>query len=294
MKGSSPCCAAVSAAVDAATTNAAVATITSDSSIPPSSRSPARLPLTPTTLRSAAARRLRRAGDLYPRSRGSRERSHRLYPHAPTPFTIGGSAATIERPVMKLETPVRPPQPTVVTAPVVAHELCKRFDASDRVVVDRVDLRVEAGEWLAIMGPSGCGKSTLLQLLGGLITPDAGTVRVAGNDIANASESRRARIRRRHVGYVFQQYNLIDELGVARGRQPAAPAERHVRPSRQAAGGGHARPARTRRTATRPPGGTLRRRATTRGDRQGTDRAAGSRARRRANRCARQCRQRDW
>ena len=94
----------------------------------------------------------------------------------------------------------------------MAHELCKRFDASDRVVVDRVDLRVEAGEWLAIMGPSGCGKSTLLQLLGGLITPDAGTVRVAGHDIANASESRRARMRRRHVGYVFQQYNLIDEL----------------------------------------------------------------------------------
>jgi putative ABC transport system ATP-binding protein len=115
---------------------------------------------------------------------------------------------------MKLETPVRPPQPAAVTAPVVAHGLCKRYGARNRLVVDRVELRVEAGEWLAIMGPSGCGKSTLLQLLGGLITPDAGAVRVAGNDIANASESQRARIRRRHVGYVFQQYNLIDELTV--------------------------------------------------------------------------------
>jgi putative ABC transport system ATP-binding protein len=97
---------------------------------------------------------------------------------------------------------------------VAAHDLSKRYGASDRVVVDRVELRVDAGEWLAIMGPSGCGKSTLLQLLGGLITPDAGTVRIAGMDIADASESRRARIRRRHVGYVFQQYNLIDELTV--------------------------------------------------------------------------------
>ena len=81
-------------------------------------------------------------------------------------------------------------------------------------VVDRVSLRVRRGEWLAIMGPSGCGKSTLLQMLGGLTTPTSGTVRVAGTSLGDCSESRRARVRRRHVGYVFQRYNLIDELRV--------------------------------------------------------------------------------
>jgi ABC-type lipoprotein export system ATPase subunit len=64
------------------------------------------------------------------------------------------------------------------------------------------------------MGPSGSGKSTLLYLLGGLVAPTSGVVHVAGEPISTYSESRRARFRRRQVGYVFQHYNLIDELSV--------------------------------------------------------------------------------
>jgi putative ABC transport system ATP-binding protein len=75
-----------------------------------------------------------------------------------------------------------------------------------------VDLVVEAGEWLAVMGPSGGGKSTLLQLLGGLDVPDDGQVVVAGHDLGRLSEARRAVVRRRHIGYVFQFSNLIGDL----------------------------------------------------------------------------------
>jgi putative ABC transport system ATP-binding protein len=116
---------------------------------------------------------------------------------------------------MTLTVSLPPPQLDVASSsPLVAHELSKRYRPDGRLVVDRVTLRVGRGEWLAIMGPSGCGKSTLLQMLGGLTTPTSGTVRVAGTSLGDCSESRRARIRRRHVGYVFQRYNLIDELRV--------------------------------------------------------------------------------
>jgi putative ABC transport system ATP-binding protein len=100
------------------------------------------------------------------------------------------------------------------SSPLVGRDLSKRYRPEGRLVVDRVDVRVERGEWLAIMGPSGCGKSTLLQMLGGLTTPSAGTVELAGVSFSDRSESQRARLRRCHVGYVFQRYNLIDELRV--------------------------------------------------------------------------------
>jgi putative ABC transport system ATP-binding protein len=76
-------------------------------------------------------------------------------------------------------------------------------------------MTVTAGEWVAVMGRSGSGKSTLLHLLGGLDVPTAGSVEVAGTVINRRGESSRARFRRRHIGYVFQQYNLIDDLTVA-------------------------------------------------------------------------------
>jgi putative ABC transport system ATP-binding protein len=98
--------------------------------------------------------------------------------------------------------------------PLVAHALSKRHGEHARLVVDGVSLAVSRGEWLAITGPSGSGKSTLLHLLGGLTAPTAGRVRLAGVDISGRSESERARLRRRHVGYVFQRYNLIDELSI--------------------------------------------------------------------------------
>jgi putative ABC transport system ATP-binding protein len=99
---------------------------------------------------------------------------------------------------------------------IVASGLCKHFGqgAAQVVALDDVNLAVEAGELVAVMGPSGCGKSSLLQVLGGLDRPDRGTVTVDGVVVTDGSESARARLRRRRVGYVFQQYNLIGDLDV--------------------------------------------------------------------------------
>jgi putative ABC transport system ATP-binding protein len=100
---------------------------------------------------------------------------------------------------------------------LVASGLVKTYHtgSADEPVLHGVSLTVDRGEWVAIMGPSGCGKSTLLHLLGGLDTPDAGTVELGGRDLAGASGADRARARRNEVGYVFQAYNLIPHLDVA-------------------------------------------------------------------------------
>ena len=68
-----------------------------------------------------------------------------------------------------------------------------------------VSLNVGEGEFVAIMGPSGCGKSTLLHLLGGLLSPTSGSILIDGEDLAKVSDSRRTDIRRRKIGFVFQQ-----------------------------------------------------------------------------------------
>jgi putative ABC transport system ATP-binding protein len=73
-------------------------------------------------------------------------------------------------------------------------------------------VRVAPGELVAIMGPSGSGKSTLLSLAGGLDHPTSGTVRIEGTDLAEVSQAALARLRRHRIGYVFQQFNLIDGL----------------------------------------------------------------------------------
>jgi putative ABC transport system ATP-binding protein len=90
-----------------------------------------------------------------------------------------------------------------------------RSGARETLAVRGVDLDVGPGEWVAIMGPSGCGKSSLLQLLGGLDRPDAGTVTVAGHDLAGLTETRRALLRRTEIGYVFQFFNLVQDFTVA-------------------------------------------------------------------------------
>ncbi|CAN5451331.1 ABC transporter ATP-binding protein [soil metagenome] len=94
--------------------------------------------------------------------------------------------------------------------------LHKRFDngQADVHALRGLDLVVGAGEFVAIMGPSGCGKSTLLNLVAGLEQPDAGTIVVADESIVGRNEKELALFRRRHIGLVFQFYNLIDELSV--------------------------------------------------------------------------------
>ena len=101
-----------------------------------------------------------------------------------------------------------------MSAIVEARELTKTYPAETTAAraVDGVDLDIDAGEFVSVMGPSGCGKSTLLHLLGGLDRPDSGLLYLAGERVDDLSESAWAVFRRRHVGFVFQAFHLVDEL----------------------------------------------------------------------------------
>ncbi len=90
-----------------------------------------------------------------------------------------------------------------------------RSDGVEVHALRGIDLQVESGEFVAVMGPSGCGKSTLLHLLAGLDLPTEGEVFVQGQPVHQLSESQRARLRRRIIGFVFQSFNLIPNLTVA-------------------------------------------------------------------------------
>jgi putative ABC transport system ATP-binding protein len=83
-------------------------------------------------------------------------------------------------------------------------------------VLHALDLEVEAGEFVALMGPSGSGKTTLLNLIGGLDRPDSGTITVAGQRIDTLSSGQLAKWRARHVGFIFQFYNLLPVLTAER------------------------------------------------------------------------------
>jgi putative ABC transport system ATP-binding protein len=87
--------------------------------------------------------------------------------------------------------------------------LSKRYPGGVDALRD-VALMVEEGELLAVVGPSGSGKSTLLHIMGTLDRPSGGTVRVAGHDVAELSDRRLAALRARHIGFVFQQFFLVD------------------------------------------------------------------------------------
>lgn len=77
-----------------------------------------------------------------------------------------------------------------------------------------VDLEINEGDYVSISGPSGCGKSTLLSILGLLDTASDGEYMLAGHDVSNLSVNQRASMRNEHIGFVFQSFNLIDELSV--------------------------------------------------------------------------------
>lgn len=97
---------------------------------------------------------------------------------------------------------------------VVVNELYKEFRRAEITipVLMGINLEMQEGDYLALMGPSGSGKSTLLNLLAGLDKPTSGTVRVVGSDLGNMSQGALAKWRARHVGFIFQLYNLIPVL----------------------------------------------------------------------------------
>lgn len=98
---------------------------------------------------------------------------------------------------------------------IQVEDLTKVYGQGETAVtaLDHVQLRVEAGEFLAIMGPSGCGKSTLLHLIGGLDRPTSGKVILEGRELASLSDDQITELRRRKMGFIFQFFNLIPVLG---------------------------------------------------------------------------------
>ncbi len=102
-----------------------------------------------------------------------------------------------------------------MTDPVIELENVRKVYDSGSTRVEAlkgVNLRVRRGEFLMVVGPSGSGKSTLLHIMGALDTPTSGRVRIAGREISRLSDRELARIRSRYVGFVFQEFNLIETL----------------------------------------------------------------------------------
>lgn len=99
---------------------------------------------------------------------------------------------------------------------IKTEKLCKVFrtDEVETLALTDVDLSVKAGEFLAVMGPSGCGKSTLLNIIGLLDNPTSGNYRLFGHEVAGMSENERSQFRKGRIGFVFQNFNLIDDLTV--------------------------------------------------------------------------------
>jgi putative ABC transport system ATP-binding protein len=103
----------------------------------------------------------------------------------------------------------------VAAAPVVsAHELTRRYGEGDTCVkaLRSVSLEIARGQLTAVMGPSGSGKSTLMHILAGLDRPTSGTVSIAGTEITHLNDRELTRLRREHVGFIFQFFNLLPML----------------------------------------------------------------------------------
>lgn len=99
---------------------------------------------------------------------------------------------------------------------IESHQLSKVFRINDieTTAVDSVDITIHSGEFVALMGPSGCGKSTLLNMMGLIDRPTAGKLLIDGEDVTQLDEKTAAHWRKHRIGFVFQSFNLIDELNV--------------------------------------------------------------------------------
>ncbi|BAK67387.1 putative ABC transporter ATP-binding protein [Sphingobium sp. SYK-6] len=110
-----------------------------------------------------------------------------------------------------------------------------RTDTVQTTALDAIDLDIATGEFVAIMGPSGCGKSTLLNMIGMLDSPTGGSYLFDGQEVAGLSETKLAVVRKENIGFIFQSFNLVDELSVRDNIELAllyhkvAPSERKAR-----------------------------------------------------------------
>ncbi|MGH9662224.1 MAG: ABC transporter ATP-binding protein [Bryobacteraceae bacterium] len=105
-----------------------------------------------------------------------------------------------------------------MSEPIIEIEKLRKVFRAGKVEIEAlrgVDLRIERGEFVAIVGPSGSGKSTLFHIVGGLTPPTSGVVRVAGHDLAALTDAGRTGLRKTTVGFVFQKFNLLPTLTAA-------------------------------------------------------------------------------
>ena len=128
-------------------------------------------------------------------------------------------------------------------------KICKTYRTAEveTRALNNIALEISGGEFVAVMGPSGCGKSTLLNVLGLLDSPTSGSFNFFGEEVAAYSENRLTALRRDRIGFVFQSFNLIDDLSVAENvevallyrRVPAAERRRRVAQALERVGMGH-------------------------------------------------------
>lgn len=93
-------------------------------------------------------------------------------------------------------------------------KIYNQFSENQKIAINKIDLEIKKGDFISIMGPSGSGKTTLLNILSTIETYEAGNLNILDNDINLATESKKAKLRGEYIGYIFQDYNLLDSLTI--------------------------------------------------------------------------------